>query len=389
MSTQNPSLSFSTQTARCRDGPIAQQGCTDDIDLVTPREMCQVSTRACRETAVTNSLVVLMAERNKARRVLTVQSSPSAGGLYSSHQAASRVTRLTLGVAVVVLLLLLAVIGASAERGLGASQLRRGPASAVLSVLFTIAGLAGIGSLALLFWGLVTKNRRGLDSSEPRRHSPILVAGAALAVFACLAALLALAARGRHIQSLPALSGRPSVHTGTATAPLPFNAFASFTTSGIVVGAVVLVVMVKLVRSMGWRRVLRRLPVPPSGTDAAVDGEEALRPESEELGVQLALVKVADPSSEPDPRRAVIACYGQMLEIAARHGPERRRSETPAEYLRRILAITAAAATPATLLTGLFEQARYSERPVGESMRSDAITALDAIRNEILAGVMS
>jgi hypothetical protein len=78
-----------------------------------------------------------------------------------------------------------------------------------------------------------------------------------------------------------------------------------------------------------------------------------------------------------------------MLEIAARHGPERRRSETPAEYLRRILAITAAAATPATLLTGLFEQARYSERPVGESMRSDAITALDAIRNEILAGVMS
>ena len=42
----------------------------------------------------------------------------------------------------------------------------------------------------------------------------------------------------------------------------------------------------------------------------------------------------------------MIGCYLQMLEVAARHGPERRRSETPAEYLRRMLATTAAAAAP-------------------------------------------
>jgi hypothetical protein len=118
-------------------------------------------------------------------------------------------------------------------------------------VLFTVAGLAGVGSLALLFWGLVTRNRRSLDSSEPRQHSPILVAGTALAIFASLTALLALVARGRRIQSLSALDGRPLAHAVTTTAPLPFNAVASFTTSGIVVGIVVLVVMVKLVRSMG------------------------------------------------------------------------------------------------------------------------------------------
>ena len=62
------------------------------------------------------------------------------------------------------LAILLAVVGASAEHGTGAPQLRRGPASVVLSVLFTLAGLAGVGSLALLFWGLVTRNRR-----KPRR----------------------------------------------------------------------------------------------------------------------------------------------------------------------------------------------------------------------------
>jgi len=82
-----------------------------------------------------------------------VQSFSSAGDSCASPQARSRPTRLALGVAVVTLLILLAVIGASAEHGTTASHLRRGPASVVLSVLFTLAGLSGVGSLALLFWG--------------------------------------------------------------------------------------------------------------------------------------------------------------------------------------------------------------------------------------------
>ena len=112
--------------------------------------------------------------------------------------------------------------------------------------------------------------------------------------------------------------------------------------------------------------------------------EDAKRAELEELSTELALVTVADPSTEPDPRRAVIECYLQMLEVAARSGAERRSSETPAEYLRRILAATAAGRAPAISLTGLFERARYSRQPVGESMRSDAIVALDALRKGLV-----
>jgi hypothetical protein len=85
----------------------------------------------------------------------------------------------------------------------------------------------------------------------------------------------------------------------------------------------------------------------------------------------------------------VIGCYLQMLEVAARHGPERRRSETPGEYLHRMLAATTAATAPETSLTGLFERARYSRQPVGESMRSDAIAALDALRSDLLVGAVS
>ena len=145
-----------------------------------------------------------------------------------------------------------------------------------------------------------------------------------MAIFACLTALLALAARGRHLQSLPALGGRPLFNAGSATNPLPFNTVASFTTSSLViglVGLVVLLVMVKLVRSMGWRRALHRLRPLTSDADTTSDGGDAQGPELEELGMQLALVTVADPGTEPDPRSAVIGCYPQMLEVV-RESPE-------------------------------------------------------------------
>jgi hypothetical protein len=290
---------------------------------------------------------------------------------------------MALGIAVLVLVILLTVIGGAAQHGASAAQLRRGPASVVLTVLITLAGLTGIVSLGLLFWGLVTRNRRSLDSSEPKRHSPILVAGAALAVFACLAGLLALAARARHLQSFAGLGGRLLPHAGRTPGPIPFNATASFATAGVVVGIVALLVTINLVRSMGWRRVLRRLSSLLSDPAAASD-DEAKRPELEALGTLLAEVTVEGPETEPDPRRAVVACYLRMLEVGARHGPERRDSETPAEYLRRMLAATATAIAPATSLTGLFERARYSEQPVDESMRSGAIAALGALRRDLV-----
>ena len=317
-----------------------------------------------------------------------MQSSSSMGSVTLSQRAASRSTRLALGIAVVGLLVLLAVVGGSAEHGAGAAQLRRGPASIVLSVLVTLAGLAGVVSLALLFWGLVTRNRRTLDGSTPHRHSPILVAGAALAIFACLSGLLALAARQRHLQSLTGLGGRPVFRVGPGTNSLPFNAVASFATSGIVVGVIVLLVVVKLVRSVGWRRVLRRRGSPAADTGTGPDETDARRPRLETQSIQLTCLTVADPDAEPDPRRAIIGCYLQMLEVAARHGPERRHTETPTEYLRRMLVATVAAAAPATSLTGLFERARYSEQPVDESMRSDAIAALGALRDDLLVGAV-
>ena len=113
------------------------------------------------------------------------------------------------------------------------------------------------------------------------------------------------------------------------------------------------------------------------------------RAELEALGRELAQLTVADPATEPDPRRAVIACYLSMLEVGSRHNVERRQSETPTEYLRRMFELSGAAAVPARALTGLFERARYSGRPIDESMRSAAIAALDSLRQGLLAGAVA
>ncbi len=319
--------------------------------------------------------------------MLLVQRSSDMGSSVAARPAATRSTRTAFGVTVATLLVLLAGIGASAEHGAGAAQLRRGPASIVLSVLITLAGLAGVASLALLFWGLVTRNRRRLNTSAQRRHSPILIAGALLAIFACIAGLLALAARQRHSQALTALGGTPLPHSGPTPRPLPFNATASFTTSGIIVGVVVLFVVVRMVRSIGWRRALRKLaPRAADGHDEA-DLTRRTGPDLETFGALLSSLDVADPSSEPDARRAVIACYLQLLEVAARHGPRRRSTETPTEYLLRVFAVSQASVGPATSLTALFERARYSRQPIDERMRSDAIAALRALKESLLLGV--
>ena len=61
---------------------------------------------------------------------------------------------------------------------------------------------------------------------------------------------------------------------------------------------------------------------------------------------------IDDLEAEPDARRAVIAAYARMEGVLARHGLRRCPSETPLEYLRRILlGLTARAETRSQALT--------------------------------------
>lgn len=92
---------------------------------------------------------------------------------------------------------------------------------------------------------------------------------------------------------------------------------------------------------------------------------------------------IDDLESEPDARRAVIAAYARMERVCGRHGLRRAANETATEYLQRILLGLTTRFEAVARLTGLFEQAKFSDHPIDARMKQDAIDALRVIRDDL------
>ena len=115
-----------------------------------------------------------------------------------------------------------------------------------------------------------------------------------------------------------------------------------------------------------------------------LDRPAGLRPAERRQATRRALEVSLDAlRREPDPRRAVIAAYAAMEQSLARAGFERVHSEAPLEYLRRVLDVSGLADDRLRTLTVLFQHARFSDHPVHESMRTQAIDALGGVRATI------
>jgi hypothetical protein len=92
---------------------------------------------------------------------------------------------------------------------------------------------------------------------------------------------------------------------------------------------------------------------------------------------------IDDLEAEPDARRAVIAAYARMEGVLARHGLRRMPSETPLEYMRRVLLGLTGRADAVKRLTSLFEQAKFSRHEIDSPMKLAAIGALREIRDDL------
>jgi hypothetical protein len=92
---------------------------------------------------------------------------------------------------------------------------------------------------------------------------------------------------------------------------------------------------------------------------------------------------IDDLEAEPDARRAVIAAYARMEGVLARNGLRRTASETPTEYLRRILLGLTTRVEAVRRLTTLFEQAKFSDHAIDGGMKREAIDALRSIRDDL------
>jgi hypothetical protein len=86
-----------------------------------------------------------------------------------------------------------------------------------------------------------------------------------------------------------------------------------------------------------------------------------------------------------DPRSVVIACWVRLEQAAGEAGTPRRASDAPADYVLRLLAGHQVSRTVLDRLAGVYRQARYSSGPVDESMRREAVAALEHLRAELSA----
>lgn len=93
---------------------------------------------------------------------------------------------------------------------------------------------------------------------------------------------------------------------------------------------------------------------------------------------------IDDLRSISDPRQAVIACYARMERLMSSSGIPRLATDTPTEFLARVLQQRSVSPASATRLTTLFERARFSPHRVDEQMREEALDALEQVRGELV-----
>jgi len=242
----------------------------------------------------------------------------------------------------------------------------RTPFSALL-VLAAGAGLIALGAMAV-----VMRPGRRRRNDEPERERPALQVHwawkvvAILVPFALGAALLAAAVLGVRIFPGPGRPRAVSVGHRVVATPSPVRIARGFelpswlpwTILGILAVAVLVGGWLLLRR---WRTLTDEVPRAPATREAVEAAISAL-------------------GSTRDPRAAVIAAYVAMERTFAAHDLGRRRPEAPREYLRRVVRANAAPRDPATTITGLFEEARFSPHPIPETARTRTLAAMSALR---------
>jgi len=282
-----------------------------------------------------------------------------------------------------VLLLFCALLGAVSGGKTGSAALRVGAASQLLTVAITLAALGALVAVAAVVRAWLAMLGSGTGTSGRRRRSTWLervmsgmITGALIGLI-----LIAMSTRHRHIATSPQGSGQGSPHGRVSVSAVSFRPGTSAATVGAVIGLFAVALLVAEWKRRRRRRLSNIRDLLDRSTGTSVFGPGS--PEAAALAETFESLRIADPEEEADPRKAVVAAYLMMTQLTAAAGAQRRLDETPSEYLERLLADVGVSRPAAARLTVLFERARYSDVPVDESIRTDAIEALQWIRIEL------
>jgi Domain of unknown function (DUF4129) len=236
--------------------------------------------------------------------------------------------------------------------------------SYVLTTTIILFAISGLVVLVVFFAG-------GLEWQKPTTslRASLLRLMLALVSFVVIAAFLE-----NHFHHLPR-TGQTNPSTGNPGGKILGDRHPA-TNSGthvvwlevvIVFALLAIAVAIAIVLGRRKRESLPELPAAPEAVAEALD--ESLD----------------DLRSDPDLRRAIVAAYARMEHALRAVGLPRRPAEAPLEYVERALDTLDTSAPSVRRLTDLFEWAKFSPHEPEESMRDEAVEALEAVRDELRA----
>ena len=266
----------------------------------------------------------------------------------------------------VVLLLLLGVVVVAASADLGGESLDAREATGALATLLFALGAVWVAGL-LVASPLATGLTARAEVTAPRRWSHTI------AVIVILAAILFLLSGAGRLGNRGPNRVNPAAPTGEQV-PQGRGPGRTLPTPPI---DWVVVLAVFGVAFVGFAAAARMVVRSNKAVVREVEAREALAAILDDT--------LDDLRAEPDPRKAVIACYSRMERSLASYGLPRRPFEAPEEYLGRVLEELQSGSPSARRLTRLFERAKFSEHSIDASMKEEAIDAVSELRSELTA----
>jgi hypothetical protein len=274
------------------------------------------------------------------------------------------------------LLALLGVVTFASRSGLG-HQSQAKPTPGYLSYAFTAFLIVFVLMIPVAAYALIIQAREGEIARKSYRQRTLESIGMFF-FFGCLAFLVIYLKRhhhafgGIHLTGLSnakkRLNGQPNGDQATVEPHFEYTVL-WIALAGIAIGGGWLYYV--------WRTRKKR-------TAVSLELEQTV---AEDFAASIGDA-IDDLESEPDARRAVIAAYARMETVLARNGLQRRPSETPVEYLRRILLGLTSRGDSVSRLTSLFEQAKFSRHTIDAPMKQDAIGALREIRDDLRGAIV-
>jgi Domain of unknown function (DUF4129) len=275
-----------------------------------------------------------------------------------------------LAVVAVGLLVLLAVVAFATRSGLGHTSQAK-PTPGYVSYAFTAFLIVFVLAIPFALWSFFVQAREG-QTVRKKFHTRVIENVAMMLFFGVVAAVIIyMKEHHHHILQLhaikPTRAKLPKHHSNGKA--VPYEPHFEY--------PVLWVALVALAVGGGfviyrWRTRKKRPLVPLN-----------LQPTVAEDFASSINDAIDDLEAEPDARRAVIAAYARMEAVLGRHGLRRRPSDTPVEYLRRVLLGITTEVAAVERLTKLFEEAKFSRHEIDASMKQEAITALKWIRDDL------